>query len=208
MPFNTLPANPFPPSSEQMGAGGGGSYVLPVASADTLGGVKVGANLSIADGVLSAGAPYTLPNASADTLGGVKVGTNLSIDENGVLSASGGSNMHTYSTTEQEVGTWIDGKTIYEKTYILRENSVDKFAKGGVGNSEYLIGLDNVVNLWVAKIQSFRTSSGNTFVDSHNISNELVVTFDITTGGLYFNTNHNPSDVSVVLQYTKSESEG
>jgi hypothetical protein len=33
---------------------GGGSYTLPTASADTLGGVKVGANLSIADGVLSA----------------------------------------------------------------------------------------------------------------------------------------------------------
>lgn len=33
---------------------GGGSYTLPTASAETLGGVKVGANLSIADGVLSA----------------------------------------------------------------------------------------------------------------------------------------------------------
>ena len=59
--FNTLPANPFPPSSEQMGTGGGGSYVLPVASADTLGGVKVGNNLSIDNGVLSAPAPYTPP---------------------------------------------------------------------------------------------------------------------------------------------------
>ena len=63
--FNTLPANPFPPSTEQMGAGGGGSYVLPVASADTLGGVKVGNNLSIANGVLSAPAPYTPPAYSA-----------------------------------------------------------------------------------------------------------------------------------------------
>lgn len=84
--FNTLPANPFPPSSEQMGAGGGGSYELPVASAETLGGVKVGNNLSIADGVLSAPAPYSLPTASAETLGGVKVGSNLSIAD-GVLSA-------------------------------------------------------------------------------------------------------------------------
>lgn len=56
--FNTLPANPYPPSSEQMGAGGGGSYVLPTASADTLGGVKVGNNLSINEnGALSAPAP-------------------------------------------------------------------------------------------------------------------------------------------------------
>lgn len=54
--FNTIPYNPFPPSSASAsGGGGGGSYVLPIASADTLGGVKVGDNLSIdANGVLSA----------------------------------------------------------------------------------------------------------------------------------------------------------
>ena len=60
---------------------------LPVAAADTLGGVKVGSRLSIDEnGVLSADAQA--PGiASADTAGVVKVGTNLSIDENGVLSA-------------------------------------------------------------------------------------------------------------------------
>ena len=30
---------------------------------------------------------------------------------------SGGSSSHTYSTTPQPVGTYIDGKTVYEKTY-------------------------------------------------------------------------------------------
>lgn len=34
---------------------------------------------------------YSLPIASAETLGGIKIGENLSIDENGVVSASGGS---------------------------------------------------------------------------------------------------------------------
>lgn len=34
------------------------------------------------------------------------------------LSGSAGSGgMHTYSTTEQVVGTWIDGSTIYETTW-------------------------------------------------------------------------------------------
>ena len=81
----TYPQNPFPPSSENAG---GSSYSLPVASAETLGGVKVGSNLSINEsGVLSAPAPYSLPVASAETLGGVKVGSNLSINESGVLSA-------------------------------------------------------------------------------------------------------------------------
>ena len=60
---------------------------LPVASAETLGGVKVGTNLTIDEnGVLSAD-NQTPGVASADTAGVVKVGTNLTIDENGVLSA-------------------------------------------------------------------------------------------------------------------------
>lgn len=40
--------------SGEGGSGGGGSYTLPVASADTLGGVKIGSGLAIdSDGVLS-----------------------------------------------------------------------------------------------------------------------------------------------------------
>lgn len=54
MSFNTFPQNPFPPNSENAG-GGGSPYVLPIASSEKLGGVKVGAGLSIdANGVLSA----------------------------------------------------------------------------------------------------------------------------------------------------------
>lgn len=65
------------------------NYTLPQASASTLGGIKVGNNLTITDGVLSAvQGTYTLPTASASQLGGVKVGTNLSINASGVLSAT------------------------------------------------------------------------------------------------------------------------
>ncbi len=68
-------------------------YTLPTASATVLGGVKVGANLSIdANGVLSAtasgGTTYTLPIASAVTLGGIKIGNGLTIDANGVVTAN------------------------------------------------------------------------------------------------------------------------
>ena len=65
------------------------SYTLPTASANTLGGIKVGDRLSIdLDGKLSAvDQSYSLPIADANTLGGIKVGQNLSINQNGVLSA-------------------------------------------------------------------------------------------------------------------------
>ena len=69
------------------------AYSLAIASPTVLGGIKVGANLSIdVDGVLSANpGSYTLPTADATTLGGIKVGSGLSIDGNGVLTATGGS---------------------------------------------------------------------------------------------------------------------
>ena len=58
------------------------------------------------------GGGYVLPVASSSTLGGVKVGGGLDIDASGVLSAQ-----ENYSTTEQIIGTWIDGKQLYQKTY-------------------------------------------------------------------------------------------
>lgn len=63
-------------------------YVLPKATADVLGGVKIGANVNVSnDGTIS------IPTASASTSGVVKVGNNLSIDDNGVLSASADYNL-------------------------------------------------------------------------------------------------------------------
>ena len=114
MSYNTFPKNPFPPNSEDYG-GGGSSYELPIASAETLGGVKVGTGLSINSetGSLSNSnpTPYSLPIASAETLGGVKVGTGLSI-EDGVISAN--NQLVDYSTNEVDTGIkWIDNKEIY-----------------------------------------------------------------------------------------------
>lgn len=59
------------------------NYHLPIASATTLGGIKVGNNLIIAeDGTLNAeSTEYNLPVASSSTLGGVKIGSGLSITD-------------------------------------------------------------------------------------------------------------------------------
>jgi hypothetical protein len=66
-------------------------YVLPAATASTLGGVKIGANVTVAeDGTISVATPYTLPIAAASVLGGIKVGSGLSIAGDGTLSTSGG----------------------------------------------------------------------------------------------------------------------
>lgn len=38
-------------------------------------------------------------------------------------SSGGGSSLHNYSTEEQIVGTWINGKPIYEKTFVISDFS-------------------------------------------------------------------------------------
>lgn len=65
-------------------------YSLPTATNNTLGGIRVGDNLTIDNfGTLSAIAtPYTLPTASSNVLGGIKIGAGLSINQNGVVSVS------------------------------------------------------------------------------------------------------------------------
>lgn len=53
---------------------------LPIASSSTLGGVKIGSGLTVAeDGTISAAAEYTLPTASSTTKGGIKVGSGLTM---------------------------------------------------------------------------------------------------------------------------------
>ena len=68
-----------------------GTYLtsLPIASSSTLGGVKIGSGLTVAeDGTISAAAAYTLPTASSSVKGGIIVGTGLSITTEGKLSVS------------------------------------------------------------------------------------------------------------------------
>jgi hypothetical protein len=86
--------------------GTSGTYSLPIASASTLGGIKVGTNLSIdGSGILSAntGSSYTLPTATTSVLGGVKIdGTTITINGSGVIS-SVNTNTYTLNTATASV---------------------------------------------------------------------------------------------------------
>lgn len=56
-------------------------YILPTASSDTLGGVKIGDNINI-----DSTGHISVPTAGSPTAGVIRVGTGLAIDANGVLS--------------------------------------------------------------------------------------------------------------------------
>ncbi len=92
------------------------SYVLPKATRNTLGGVRVGKGLSIDDeGVLKCPAvldkivenEYVLPKATMFKLGGVKVGKGLSIDDEGRLDSS-----NTFAASSTQIGGVIIGDGI------------------------------------------------------------------------------------------------
>jgi hypothetical protein len=100
------------------------SYSLPTASAETLGGVKIGDGLTIDGGVLSAdGQSYTLPIASSGTLGGIKPdGTTITVDgETGVASAASSGGMSNPMTAAGDI--IVGGES----------GSPSKLAKGSVG---------------------------------------------------------------------------
>lgn len=97
---------------------------LPIASTTTLGGIKVGNNLTIdSDGVLSAHDSYSLPTASGSVLGGIKVGENLVIDGNGVLSAvASGDGSNIIECTKNEYMAWEQAGTLEEDTlYVITD---------------------------------------------------------------------------------------
>lgn len=76
-------------------ASSGSSYTLPTATSSTLGGVKIGSNITVNSGTISISktnvtnalgytppttdTKYTLPNATSSVLGGVKIGSNITV---------------------------------------------------------------------------------------------------------------------------------
>ena len=76
-------------------ASGGSTYTLPTATSSTLGGVKIGSNITVNSGTISISktnvtnalgytppttdTKYTLPNATSSVLGGVKIGSNITV---------------------------------------------------------------------------------------------------------------------------------
>lgn len=65
---------------------------------------------------------------------------------NGGGSSGGGSSSHTYSTTEQKVGTWIDGSDIYEKSFeVTITQSSNPIIEQDASYIDALISYDAVV---------------------------------------------------------------
>lgn len=96
--------------------GSGNISNIPIASADTIGGIMIGGSANPI--TITGSGNASVRKATSELLGVVKAGDGVSINADGAISGTA------YSTTEHKTGRkWIDGKDIYEKVVVL-ENSI------------------------------------------------------------------------------------
>ena len=126
-------------------------------------------------------------------------------DEGG--GGGGGGSEEVYSTEETRIGTWIDGKPIYRKVYVLNSGQ----------NGEHMIDvpgfdvsqIDTMVrmNAIIKGIQS----SGTWVQDGWNFSASNLLNFQISEG--HMRIAHSPAFYAnrplwVILEYTKTTDTG
>jgi len=140
--------NPWNSLNYVSGGASGGSYILPMATPNALGGVRVdGTTILInSSGIIrTAAGSYILPTASPSTLGGVRVdGTTILINSNGVISAVGGgaggigvSGNTTNSVTFNNSGNGAFSGTTFNgsSAIVVSYNSVGAPSVTGAGSS-------------------------------------------------------------------------
>lgn len=80
--------------------------------------------------------------------------------EGGDTPAGGGS----YTDEEREIGTWLDGSTLYEKTYNLHLSELtDLSASASLISGQVLLDKLDYKNLWIYDGSVFNTAATNTY---------------------------------------------
>lgn len=106
---------------------------------------------------------------------GATVGDLSTIGIQGVnykIPSGGGLN---YSTDEQVVGTWIDGSTIYSKTFTFTNREISNNSETNIGNITSGISIKQFINAFLTSSIYGTYSSCACYLDNGN----LVVTVDI-----------------------------
>lgn len=108
----------------------------------------------------------------------------------------GGSTTHHYSTSEQVIGTWIDGKPLYEKTWDLGSSGLAISYNSWTASSIPKAGIDSVV---CARVTN---QTGGAYFGDVMVSRETNNTY------ISFQTARNNNSTEIIryvtLQYTKT----
>ena len=147
-------------------------YILPTASASTLGGVKIGSNVSV-----DAGGTISIPTASADTKGVIRIGSGLTVDSDGIVSASGSSYVLPQATKNTLGGVYVDDE-LSNNSQNPVQNAVVSLAIGQTnGNvsslSSTVGGLSTTVGNLSTTVGNLSTTVGNLSTTVGNLSNQV-----------------------------------
>lgn len=152
---------------------------------------------SFGDGLnLTSGGKLNMTAATASKLGGVKIGEGLDITD-GVLSVSA-SGVVDYSATEVDTGIkWIDGKTIYAKSY-FKDSSIP------ATNTAFdtIADLDNLIDA-----KGSVTIGSNTLSISFKASSSGCFPQIMTGGNVTLSYTGTISKFNLTIYYTKTEQE-
>ena len=145
------------------------NYHLPIASATTLGGIKVGTNLTIeTDGTLNAeSTEYDLPVATASTLGGIKVGDGLTISD-GSLSPVVDANLDVASTNPvrnsvvtSNINTLASGLQTTNSNVSTLSNTVSSLGSTVSGHTTSISNLSSDLTTLSGTVSDHTTDIGN-----------------------------------------------
>ena len=184
--------------------GGGGIAEIPIASATTLGGIKVGANLTIdEDGTLNAqasggegGNTYinSLPIGSVIAFDGDEIPEGFEEVKNYIP---------TYSLEETRIGTWYNGKPIYRKVI---QTTTPATANEWI---DIDTGIENI-DEHISKNISYKINTLTYFADAYENSTYrfLAVLNGSKVSVLVGVSSWCSKPMTMVLEYTKTTDEG
>lgn len=191
-------------------ATGANNYSLPTASASTLGGVKVGTNLSISNGVLSAtDTTYSVATTSASglmsaadktKLDGIATGANKTTVDTALSSTS------TNPVQNKVINTALSGKAASSHTHAVADiTGTLPISKGGTGATTATAALTNLgITATAAELNKMdgvtATTTELNYVDgvTSNIQNQL-------NAKAASSHNHNSAYISKSLQMTDDD---
>lgn len=107
---------------------------------------------------------------------------------------SGGSG-HNYSTTEQVIGTWIDGKPLYEKTVDMGSFST--------GYGQFPHGIANINYIISYQFIGKRSDGNGGWFDNNSVGNDILLTVNKTD--VYRQSSNISCEKGyLTIQYTKT----
>lgn len=115
--------------------------------------------------------------------------------------ASSGSSSLNYSTEEQVVGTWVDGKPIYQKTFKYDSSYVTNW--GGNSILPFLIDSGNIVNYQLLLFMNDGVTVCESWTSQNeiyciNINTDRIVLFITSNFQSYFD------ELYITVQYIKT----